>query len=76
MAVGDYLAFVMAAKEPDSVQMLDLGEAAPIDRLIAEFRAGVTRESDHDADRDMVKAETSRPARGRPGGPSITDGAV
>ena len=63
-----YLAFVMAAKEPDSVQMLDLGEAGPIDRLIAEIRAGVTRESDHDADRDMVKAKR---LPGRPAGDPV-----
>jgi hypothetical protein len=41
-----YLAFVLPAGEPDNVQMLDLGEAEPIDRLIADFRRGITGESE------------------------------
>jgi CHAT domain-containing protein/tetratricopeptide (TPR) repeat protein len=36
-----YLAFVLPAEEPDHVQMIDLGPAEEIDRLIADFRAGV-----------------------------------
>ena len=39
-----YLAFVLPAGEPDHVQMVDLGEAEPIDRMIRDFRAGITRE--------------------------------
>jgi CHAT domain-containing protein/tetratricopeptide (TPR) repeat protein len=39
-----YLAFVLPAGEPDNVQMLDLGEAEPIDRMIADFRAVITRD--------------------------------
>jgi tetratricopeptide (TPR) repeat protein len=42
-----YLAFVLSAAEPDDVQMLDLGEAEPIDRMIADFRAGITRDPDN-----------------------------
>jgi CHAT domain-containing protein len=41
-----YLAFVLPAGEPDNVQMIDLGEAEPIDRLIADFRAGITGDAE------------------------------
>jgi tetratricopeptide (TPR) repeat protein/CHAT domain-containing protein len=41
-----YLAFVLAGREPDNVQMIDLGEATPIDRLIADFRASITGDPD------------------------------
>jgi CHAT domain-containing protein len=41
-----YLAFVLPAGEPDRVRMIDLGEAEPIDRLVADFRAGVTGEAE------------------------------
>jgi tetratricopeptide (TPR) repeat protein len=37
-----YLAFVLLGREPDGLAMLDLGEAGPIDRLIAEFRVAAT----------------------------------
>jgi hypothetical protein len=33
-----YLAFILPAGQPDQVQMLDLGEAEPIDQLIQDFR--------------------------------------
>jgi CHAT domain-containing protein len=42
-----YLAFVLPAGEPDAVQMLDLGEAEPIDRMIASFRSHVVGEAEH-----------------------------
>ncbi len=41
-----YLAFVLPAGNPDEVQMIDLGEAEPIDRMIADFRAGLTGDSE------------------------------
>ncbi len=41
-----YLAFVISAGEPDDVRMLDLGEAKPIDRMIADFRKTLTGESE------------------------------
>ena len=50
-----YIAFVLPSREPDSLQMIDLGEAEPIDQMIADFRAGITRNVDYDANRDMVK---------------------
>jgi len=37
-----YLAFVLAAGQPEQVQMIDLGEADPIDQMIADFRAVIT----------------------------------
>ena len=36
-----YLGFVLATDEPDEVQMIDLGEAEHIDRLIAQFRTAI-----------------------------------
>ena len=41
-----YLAFVLPADEPDNVQMLDLGEAEPIDQMIATFREIITGEAE------------------------------
>jgi CHAT domain-containing protein len=40
-----YLAFVLFAREPDHVQMIDLGEAESIDRMIVLFRASITGEA-------------------------------
>jgi CHAT domain-containing protein/tetratricopeptide (TPR) repeat protein len=42
-----YLAFVMHAGRPEDVQMVDLGDAEPLDRLIADFRATITGEVEH-----------------------------
>ncbi len=39
-----YLAFVLFGGEPDNVQMIDLGNAEPIDRMIEDFRAGISGE--------------------------------
>jgi CHAT domain-containing protein/tetratricopeptide (TPR) repeat protein len=47
-----YLAFVLAAREPDGVRLIDLGEAEPIDRLIAEFRSGITSDAADPAARE------------------------
>jgi hypothetical protein len=33
-----YVAFVLRAGDPDDVRMIDLGEAEPIDLLIADFQ--------------------------------------
>jgi tetratricopeptide (TPR) repeat protein len=41
-----YLAFVLPAGEPDNLQMIDLGEAEPIDRMIATFRSAITKEEE------------------------------
>lgn len=37
-----YLAFVLHTEKPDSVQMINLGEAEPIERMIAGFRDSIT----------------------------------
>lgn len=34
-----YLAFVLPAREPDKVELVDLGEAEPIDKLVNAFRS-------------------------------------
>jgi tetratricopeptide (TPR) repeat protein len=41
-----YLSMVLAADDPEHIHMFDLGEAEPIDRMIAEFRSAVTGEVD------------------------------
>jgi hypothetical protein len=50
-----YLAFVLTGGEPDQVQMIDLGEAESIDRLIADFRSGITGEAEQSGGRNMIK---------------------
>jgi tetratricopeptide (TPR) repeat protein len=52
-----YVAFVLSADDPDDVHMIDLGEAEPIDRLIADFRAGITAEAGAGDDRDIRRRE-------------------
>src|SRR5262249_34396126 len=37
-----YVAFVMRAEAPDDVRMIDLGEAAPIERMLTAFRASIS----------------------------------
>ncbi len=41
---GRYVAFVLPAQEPDAVQMIDLGAAEPIDKLIKVFRQSASRD--------------------------------
>jgi CHAT domain-containing protein len=50
-----YIAFVLPGGEPDEVQMIDLGEAEPIDGLIADFRAGIIAEAEAGDGRDLAK---------------------
>jgi tetratricopeptide (TPR) repeat protein len=50
-----YLAFLLRAGAPDDVRMIDLGEAEPIDRLIADFRTGVIAEVAMKGSRDMMR---------------------
>ena len=56
-----YLAFVLAAGAPDDVVLLDLGEAAPIDHLIATFRQSISGEADDTDQRDDRPAESELP---------------
>jgi CHAT domain-containing protein/tetratricopeptide (TPR) repeat protein len=48
-----YLTFVLPAGEPDNVQMIDLGEAEPIDKMIAIFRTAITGEAESRGKRDL-----------------------
>jgi CHAT domain len=50
-----YVAFVLAGGRPDDVQLIDLGEAEPIDLMIADFRAGIIAEAQTKDGRDMAK---------------------
>lgn len=57
---GDrYVAFTLAADAPDDVRLVDLGKAEAIDRLVADFRAAITGESERVTNRDIVKAKTT-----------------
>lgn len=54
-----YLAFTLPAGNPDAVTMIDLGEADPIDRMIADFRESVAAPPDYperEDTRDMVSS--------------------
>jgi CHAT domain-containing protein/tetratricopeptide (TPR) repeat protein len=53
-----YAAFVLRADEPDAPRLIDLGEAEPIDRLIASFRASILAAPDGEMPRDMIKRES------------------
>jgi CHAT domain-containing protein/tetratricopeptide (TPR) repeat protein len=50
-----YVAFVLCAGDPDDVRMIDLGEAGPIDLMIADFRADVI-----DADAERTPRDITR----------------
>jgi tetratricopeptide (TPR) repeat protein len=52
-----YLAFVLPAGKPDGMQMIDLGEAEPINQLIADFRAILTVAPQDRPDRDLVRRQ-------------------
>ncbi len=56
-----YLAFVLAAGAPDDVVLLDLGEAAPIDHLIATFRQAISGEADGADQRDAWPTDSELP---------------
>jgi CHAT domain-containing protein/tetratricopeptide (TPR) repeat protein len=64
-----YVAFVLPAGEPDNVHMIDLGEAEPIDQMIATFRAGITGEA------ETRGAQDGSAASKRPTSPSLLPGA-
>ncbi len=53
-----YLAFVLRAGPQNQLQFVDLGEAVPIDRMIASFRASILDSEIQSPERDMVKAQT------------------
>ena len=55
MKAARYIAFVVPGAAPDEVRMIDFGEAEPIDRMIADFRAGIIAEAETNDGRDMAK---------------------
>ena len=57
---AQYLAFTMSAGEPEGVEMIDLGEAEPIDQMIATFREIITGEQE---DRNRVPGKSPSSAR-------------
>jgi CHAT domain-containing protein/tetratricopeptide (TPR) repeat protein len=42
-----YLVFILKVAEPDNVELIDLGLAEPIDKMIATFRATITGEGEN-----------------------------
>jgi len=54
-----YLGFVMPAGEPHAVEMIDLGEAEPIDRMIAAFRSSITNEAEDCGNRGLGRLPSS-----------------
>jgi tetratricopeptide (TPR) repeat protein len=56
-----YVAFVLPGGAPDEAQMIDLGEAEPIDHMIADFRAGVIADSAAGYGRDMARRREEIP---------------
>ncbi len=48
-----YLAFVMISGKPDSISLIDLGSADPIDRMISDFRTSITGEKDKPSGRGI-----------------------
>ena len=50
-----YVAFVLPPSAPDDVQVIHLGEAESIDRMIATFRAGIIAEAEAGGGRDIAK---------------------
>jgi tetratricopeptide (TPR) repeat protein/CHAT domain-containing protein len=56
-----YLAFVLPGGHPDEVRMIDLGEARPIDLMIADFRASVAVDPHDRPDRDIRRQPPESP---------------
>jgi tetratricopeptide (TPR) repeat protein len=54
-----YLALVLPAREPSRAGAIDLGEADPIDRMIAHFLGQIAADEDVPAARDMVAGQVS-----------------
>lgn len=54
-----YAAFVLCAGKPDLGQMVDLGEAKPIDQMIAAYRASITGEEEAGSGRGAEQLSTT-----------------
>ena len=60
-----YLAFVLHGQEPDNVSLIDLGDAATLDTLIADFRTeivGTASPSQHRDLGDVPRIDGARPS--------------
>jgi CHAT domain-containing protein len=55
-----YIAFILLGNEPDNVQMIDLGEAKPVDKMINSLRASITGEVENREIDNSVKASSAR----------------
>ncbi|MGH9972202.1 MAG: CHAT domain-containing tetratricopeptide repeat protein [Pyrinomonadaceae bacterium] len=55
-----YVVFVLPAGESNKFQMIDLGEAEPIDQMIAAFRSSITGEGESRGKRDLVAWQGKR----------------
>jgi CHAT domain-containing protein len=58
-----YVAFVLPGGAPDELQMVDLGIAERVDRLIGDLRAAVIAEPETEDDRDMGKRRAQAAVR-------------
>ncbi len=65
---GRYWAFVLGGADPEGVRLIDLGEAEPIDRLVAAFRSELTGRAEAGPGRDLSTPERSTGGRGDAGG--------
>ncbi len=71
-----YMAFVLLGGEPDEVQMVDLGMAGRVNRLIGDFRAAIIAEPEIGGDRDMGKRRELAAVRTHDGAGSDLRAAV
>jgi CHAT domain-containing protein/tetratricopeptide (TPR) repeat protein len=64
-----YVAFVLPAGKAEQVALIDLGEAEPIDRMIADFRSSILGKDKDRAGRDVVRlrVQSLPPATTSPG---------
>ena len=60
-----YLAFVLTGAISNCVDMIDLGEAAAIDALVAEFRAEILSEREFPLHRNMVRPQKENRSPGQ-----------
>ncbi|MEN6483623.1 MAG: CHAT domain-containing protein, partial [Syntrophobacteraceae bacterium] len=56
-----YLAFVLLSGDPDNVRLLDLGPAAEIEKMIADFRRSITGVTDKPGGRGLTKVGDEKP---------------
>ena len=62
-----YLAFVLLGAEPNTVQLIDLGEAERIDQLISSFRTSITGEQERGRHVTLATRTRAQPTSGNEG---------